>query len=331
MRLKAGREGLAIGLLICVCVGVAMKEPRFLDPKSINSVLLWLPLLAVTAVGELLVIVMRGIDVSVGSIIGFSGIAVGTIYRSHPTLPVWAGLLAGLLVGLCLGAINGALITKGGLSPIVVTIATLTAFRGGAFLLSKGEEIDASMIPDSLTDLARKGPIVHGITFSDLLLLALFIAAFAAFALRYTQTGRNIFAFGSNPEGAKLRGVPVASTTFLAYAICGSLAGLTGVMYAARFGFVNPGNAGQNFELNVIAAVAIGGVRITGGSGSVFGALVGCLLLSCINVGLAVTGVAEDWQMLTYGIVILVALCTDAGIRSLGSRRSLANPGVAPA
>src|SRR5207237_10772386 len=100
------------------------------------------------------------------------------------------------------------------------------------------------------------------------------------------------------------------------YRLAGALAGLAGVMYAARFGFVNPGSAGQNFELNVIAAVAIGGVKLTGGSGSVLGVLLGCLLLSCINVGLSVLGIDENWQMLAYGLVILAAIITDGIVRS---------------
>ena len=305
-----------------MCVLTGLKEPRFFDPKSINSILLWMPLITVAAMGQLIVIVTRGIDISIGSIIGFTGISVGLIYRANPALPLPLGLLAGIVVGTLLGIVNAGLITWGKLSPIVVTIGTLSAFRGGAFLLSKGEQIDSSMIPDSLTSLSNTGLTIGPVTVSWLLLIALAVCGVTALFLRFTQLGRDIFAFGNNPTAAHLRGVPVSTITFLAYTLCGATAGLTGVMYAARFGFVNPGTAGQNFELNVIAAVAIGGVKITGGSGSVLGVLLGCLLLSCINVALTVLGVGADWQLVTYGATILIALTTDGLVRKLAERKA---------
>src|SRR5256885_924543 len=147
------RETLALILVILVCVIAFLKEPRFFDPKSIDSILLWLPLITVVAMGELMVIITRGIDISVGSILGFSGIAVGLLFKSNPHLAISAALVAGLAVGLILGMINASLITWGKLSPLIVTIGTLAAFRGLTFLASKGEQIDSSMIPDSLTSL----------------------------------------------------------------------------------------------------------------------------------------------------------------------------------
>lgn len=320
---KLSRELLPGGLLVAVCFAAFLKEPRFFDPKSINSILMWMPLITVAAMGQLIVIVMRGIDISLGSIIGFSAIAVGLILRDQPALPIWLALLMGVGIGAVLGMINASLITWGRLSPIVVTIGTLTAFRGATFLLSRGEQIDPSMIPDSLTGLASHGLRIGGVVVSYLLLIALAVGAVTYLFLRFTQLGRDIFAFGSNPEAAHLRGISVKQITFLGYTLCGAAAGLTGVMYAGRFGFANPGTAGQNFELNVIAAVAIGGVKISGGYGTVFGVLMGCLLLSCINVALSVLGIGADWQMVTYGAIILIALTIDGLARSVRDRRMM--------
>ena len=205
MKLKIGaREQLAFGFLIAVCVLTGLKEPRFFDPKSINSILLWMPLITVAAMGQLIVIVTRGIDISIGSIIGFTGISVGLIYRANPALPLPLGLLAGIVVGTLLGIVNAGLITWGKLSPIVVTIGTLSAFRGGAFLLSKGEQIDSSMIPDSLTSLSNTGLTIGPVTVSWLLLIALAVCGVTALFLRFTQLGRDIFAFGNNPTAAHL-------------------------------------------------------------------------------------------------------------------------------
>jgi rhamnose transport system permease protein len=301
--------------VILVCLVAGLREPRFLEASSINSILLWMPLLTVAAMGELLVIVIRGIDVSIGSILGFCGIAVGMVYRAHSGLPVWLGLGLGATIGLGLGCLNAALVFWGRLSPVIVTIGTLSAFRGAAFLLSHGDQIDSSMIPDSLTNLASQGIHLGAVTVSALLLISLAVGVGTAGFLLFTQTGRDIFAFGSNPNAARLRGISPTTVIFVAYGFCGATAGLAGVMYAARFGFVNPGTAGQSFELNVIAAVAIGGVRITGGYGSVGGVLLGCLLLSCINVALSVASIAADWQLLAYGILILIALLADSVLR----------------
>lgn len=306
-----GRQLLAVGFIVAFCLAVGMKEPRFFQPMSVESVLLWMPLITVAAMGQLFVVVTGGIDISIGSILGFSGIGVGLMMKANPELPLVVLFAAGLALGLVLGIVNASLVTWAKVSPLIVTIGTLAAFRGLTFLLSKGDQIDSSMVPDAMTSLANTGPNVSGVTVNWLLVIALVVAVLAALFARFSVFGRSVFAFGSNPTAAHLRGISSNKVTFWVYALCGALAGLAGVMYAARFGFVNPLSAGQNFELTVIAAVVIGGTKLTGGTGSVFGVLLGCLLLSCINVGLAVLGIDANWQMLAYGVVILVAVVID--------------------
>jgi rhamnose transport system permease protein len=305
------REWTALIFVVLVALAVGLKEPRFFQPQSIESVLLWMPLITVAAMGQLLVVVTGGIDISIGSILAFSGIGVGLIYKANPNLPVFLALGLGLLLGLVLGFVNAALVTWGKLSPLIVTIGTMATFRGLTFLLSKGDQIDSSVLPDSLTGLAHTGPHIASVTISWLLIISLLFAAATAAFLKVTLLGRNVFAYGSNSQAAFLRGISGNAVTLTVYCVCGALSGLAGVMYAARFGFVNPGSAGQNFELTVIAAVAIGGTKLTGGSGSVAGVLLGCLLLSVINVALSVLGIDANWQMLSYGVVILVAILVD--------------------
>lgn len=305
------RHLVAFTFVVLFCLVVGIKEPRFFQPQSIESVLLWMPLIAVAAMGQLLVIATGGIDISIGSILGFCGIGIGLILKTNPELPLFVVFAVGLGLGFALGVVNASIITWAKVSPLIVTIGTLAAFRGLTFMLSKGEQIDSSMLPDRLTSLANEGIDLGGINFSWLLLISLAVAAITALVLRYTVFGRNLFAFGSNPTAAHLRGISGNTITFWVYTVSGALAGVAGVMYAARFGFVNPLSAGQNFELTVIAAVAIGGAKLTGGTGSVLGALLGCLLLSCINVGLSVLGIDANWQMLAYGVVIIVAVLVD--------------------
>lgn len=274
-----------------------------------------MPILTIAAMGQLIVMVSGGIDISIGSILGCAGIGVGLLLKASPQMPTFILFGAGLFIGLLLGAVNGSLIAWGKISPLIVTIGTLAAFRGLAFFISGGSQIDSSMIPDRLTSLANNGVPVAGITFNWLLILALIVAVIFAISLQYTVAGKNLFAFGSNPSAAILRGISGSKITFWVFAICGAMAGLAGVVYASRFGFVNPGSAGQNLELSVIAAAAIGGTKLDGGRGTVGGVLVGCLLLSMLNVALSVLGIDANWQLLTYGSVILIAVVGD-GIAS---------------
>jgi len=226
----------------------------------------------------------------------------------------------GFGVGLLAGMVNAVAITWGRISPLIVTIGTLAAFRGLAFMVSKGDQIDSSMIPDSLTALANTGIHIGAINLNWLAIFALALACIFALLLKNSIAGRNLFAYGSNAPASHLRGISSNAITFGVYTLCGGMAGLCGTLYAARFGFVNPGSAGQNLELTVIAAVAIGGAKLTGGSGSIAGVILGCILLSCINVGLSVMGIDANWQLLAYGLVILAAILIDG----LTTKRSVA-------
>lgn len=315
-RIAAFREGGTLVLLLLVVIFAVAKEPRFLEAKTISSILLWMPLLAVIGMGQMLVIVTRGIDVSVGSIVGLAGIGAGMLFREMPGLNLFVGTLAGVGIGLLLGAINGLAISWARVPPIIATLGTLSAYRGLTFIVSGGRQIDSNHIPPALTQTTIDGPVrLGGVTLPWILIYALLIAGAMAWFVRRTRTGRDIYALGSHPEAARLRGIPVGRTTFIVYAITGALAGFAGVLYAARYGFVNPATAGQGMELSVIAAVVIGGTKVTGGSGTVLGVLLGCLLLGTINVALAVLGIAATWQLLVYGAVILIALLVEMALQ----------------
>lgn len=314
--LMAFRE-LGTVLLLVIVVGLAaMKEPRFLQPFSLNSILLWVPLIAVIGMGQMMVIVTRGIDVSVGSITGLSAMAAGMLFRAHPEWNVLIGVALAIVVGMALGGINAALISAAKVPPIIATLGTLSVYRGLTFVVSHGEQVDSNHIPDALIQWSGEGPLkIGGVTISWLLIIALAVAALAGWFVKSTRAGRDVFAVGSNPEAARLRGIPVARVTALVYTITGALAGLAGILYASRFAVVNPATAGQGLELIVIAAVVIGGTNVTGGSGSVLGVLLGSLLLGVINVALAVLGISETWQQLVYGVVILMAVVFDTAVQ----------------
>ena len=319
-RLGRVRELRTLVLLLIVVFGTAAIQPRYLSPNSIRSILLWVPLLAIIGMGEMMVIIIRGIDVSVGSIVGLAGLVVGMMFRDVPGFPIALGVVVSVLVGLALGSLNGVLVAKAKVPAVIVTLGGLSAYRGLTFLISRGSQIDNNYIPKALIRWSQIGPFgTRDVPWVILIVLSVALLTWLIF--RYTRLGRHIYALGSNPDAARLRGIAVDRVTFFAYAFTGALSGFAGLLYASRFGFLNPGQTGVGLELTVIAAVVIGGVSVYGGSGSVPGVLLGCLLLGAVNVALAVLGIASTWQLAVYGIVILLAVTADSLLQS-GLRRA---------
>lgn len=305
------REVGTLVLFLIVIIGTTLIQPRYLSPMSVRSILLWVPLLAIIAMGEMTVIIIRGIDVSVGSMVGLAGLIVGLVFRDLPQVPLFANVLLSLLLGLVLGSINGALIAWVKVPAVIVTLGTLSAYRGLTFLITKGSQIDGNYIPKSLIRWSQVGPFgIRNVPW--MIIIVIGVALLTWLLLRHTRLGRHIYALGSNPDAARLRGIPVERVTFFTYAFTGLLSGFAGLLYASRFGFLNPGQTGSGLELTVIAAVVIGGVNVFGGSGSVVGVLLGCLLLGAINVALSVLGIAGTWQLAAYGLVILIAVIADS-------------------
>jgi rhamnose transport system permease protein len=301
-------------ILLALVVGVGVAQPRFFSPGNLQSILLWLPLITLVALGQACVILTRGVDVSVGSTLGLAGMVTAMVLRDHPGLPLLLAAGLATLVGAGLGAVNGGLIVGAKAPPIVVTLATLGIYRGLTFLVSGGRQVDDYQLPRELARWTMDGPFGLSVV-PWVVWFAGAVAVLAHLFLTRTRAGRDLYAVGGNPEGAAERGVPAGRVTFLAYVLCGAGAGLAGLLYASRFGTVNPASIGNGFELLVIAATVIGGVSIFGGVGSVGGVLLGCLLLGTINVALAVLNVAETWQSASYGATILLALLLDDAAR----------------
>jgi rhamnose transport system permease protein len=307
--------------LFSICVGLI--EPRFLTLETLRIVLLAVPLMMVAAMGQMMVLVARHVDLSIGSILGFSAIAAGMVFRDRPDLPLFVGFAVAIASGAALGAFNGLIITIFKLPAIIVTLGTLSLYRGLLFILSGARQIDPNDIPEPLIRMAQTSPI--GIPWIVIIGFAVALATY--FFLTYSQVGRQIYAIGSNPVAAPLRGIRVMPVTVLVFTLSGALAGLAGIMYAARFGYVNPGITGVGFEFIVIAAVVIGGVSMNGGVGTVLGTILGVLLLGAVQVALPILGVSGFWQNAIYGGVILIALVIDQTVRH-GGKRGFAGGGA---
>lgn len=320
------REAGILVMIVLLAVTVGAIQPRFLSPETLRIVMLAVPLILMAAMGQMMVIVARHVDLSIGSILGFSSIVAGMMWRDHPDWPIVAGILAGIVLGAALGVLNGVLVTLFKLPSIIVTLGTLSLYRGFVYLVSSAKQVDPQYIPKSLIGMSQTSPILD---IPWIVLIAFAVALVTYLFLDHARIGRQIYAIGSNPVAAPLRGIRVVPVTILVFTLSGALAGLTGIMYASRFGYVNPGITGVGFEFTVIAAVVIGGVSINGGVGTVLGTVLGVVLLGMVNVALPILDVSAFWQQAIYGAVILVALMIDRsvrlhGVRTLASARARA-------
>lgn len=319
MRLLARTRDLGILVaLVLLAVGTSLHSPHFATPANFHRILLDIALLLIVATGETMVILTRNIDLSVGSVLGLTGITVGFYLKEHPALPVPVILTMGLGLGLLLGAVNGMLVTWGRVPAIIATLGTLTMYRGLVFIQSGSQQVNPQDLPARLIALARPGEL--GLPW--MVVLALAIAGGASLFLRYSRTGRAIYAIGTNPLAAHLRGLPTDRVVLITFLISGALSGLAGVLYAARFATVNPASAGTGFELQAVAAAVIGGTSVLGGRGSIPGTFLGSLLLGTIANALAVSGVSGFWQRAVEGAIILAAVAADAVLRAQPAERA---------
>ena len=309
------RESGILVMIILFCLAVGLYKPQFLTLSSLRIILLLTPLIMIGAMAQMLVLVARHVDLSIGSMLGFSAMVVGLMYREFPEIWWMVGFPVAILTGAILGLFNGLLVTIFKLPSIIVTLGTLSLYRGLTFIISDARQINRSVIPTELKVMSRTSPVFD---IPWIILIAFGIAVMAYFVARHTQFGRQIYALGSNPKAAPLRGIDVTKVTLVVFALAGALSGLAGILYASRWGFVNPSNTGAGFEFQVIAAVVIGGVSINGGVGTVMGTVLGVLLLGCVSAALPLLGIPGSTQNAIFGAVILVALLIDRTVRHRG-------------
>ena len=272
-----GSREFPVGLaLVVVVLGTTLLNPNFLSPQGRTDLLVAISITGLMAVGQTFVLVMRNVDLSVGSVLGLSAYLAGSAVRGDRGGLVLA-LVVGLAVGVGAGLVNGGLVAFLRLPPLVVTLGTLYVFQGLQALLTGGTRINADQLPGSVVRFGVEGLL--GVPW--LMWVCLAVAAVATWFLRTRPSGRDLYAVGSNPPAAQVVGIPVVRRTLLAYAVSGACAGLAGVLFLARFGGVDA-NAGIGYELPVIAACVVGGVTIFGGVGSAVGALLGAMLLRSI-------------------------------------------------
>lgn len=310
-----------LGLLIfmiVLSVAVQIRNPNFLTPNNINSLLTNTAILGVLSVGMMLVLVTRGIDLSVGAIIAFSGMVTALTVVAFPGIPPAVAILEGVVIGAGLGAITGVLVARFDVLPVIATLGMMNIVRGLTYVVSGGRWVSSYQMSQSFKGIATGRTL--GI--NNLIVIAVAVYLVAFYFINHTRTGRQIYAVGSNPQAAEVSGLPKRRLIFLVYTIMGALAGLAGVLWVAKFASAQ-GNTAVGYELQVIAACILGGVSITGGVGKLSGLILGTIMFGILANALPLVNVSPFWQQGIQGAVVLAAVLTNVMVRRNTRRNEL--------
>jgi ribose transport system permease protein len=292
-------------MLILIFIGLSFYSEFFLTSRNLSNVARQISVVGIVSLGEALVIIAGGIDLSVGSIIGLSAVLTA-LAATDPGSPL-LGLLTALVTGTVVGAINGLLVTKARINPFITTLGTLSVARGAALLATNGSPVRF----DNWAAWLGYGKIgAVPVQFLLLVVLAILVSFYAG----RTRWGRNIYAVGDNARAARLAGVNVRSTRITVFIICGGLAGLGGMLLGGMLTNANP-SLGLGYELDVIAAVILGGVALTGGRGSIVGVVIGAALMGLLRNAFVLLNVSGYWQTITIGLVVILAVGADSFTR----------------
>lgn len=295
------RNELGVGIaFILFFVVICIISPYFFTSRNLSNLASQCATIAILAIGETYVVLTGGIDLSVGSVMGFSSMVAAMVMVS--TQSVALGVIIGLIAGMVCGVVNGLLVGYAKLPGFIVTLGMMQIARNVDYLMCGG--VGVTGLPESIKSFA-KAKLFEGVYWYYIVIVVLFIIA--GWMLRNTKLGRYTYAIGSNEKSTRLSGVNVKLFTALPYFIAGLMAGIGGIVLASRFGAVDP-NYGDGSEMDAIAAVVIGGASLAGGKGSMIGTVIGVLLMATIKNGLDLLGVSPYWQGVTVGIVIIGVL-----------------------
>ena len=309
--------GILLALLL-VILAATIANPNFLfSADGWRDLLLTPSILVLLAVGQAIVIITRNVDLSVGSVLGLSAYLTGRLFIDLQGIPTLAVFLIVIVFGAVLGLVNGALVAFAKVPSLVITLGTLYAYRGINVLWAGGDRVNASDLPRDFLALGT-GQILF---IPILTIIALVVLIVAGWVMKNTRPGREFYAIGSDPAAAELYGLQVTRRLLAAFLLSGALAGLGGVLYAARYGTISS-QAGSGWELDAVGAAVIGGVAIFGGSGTVWGAAIGAVLLLTINRALPILGIPDFWQRAVVGALIIGAIVLDR-VLALRQRRKL--------
>lgn len=301
------RELLLAMLIVVMALLIGLTAPNFVTSDNLLAVYTDTSILIILALGQMLVILTRCIDLSVAAMVALCGMVMAMLNSAYPDLPVLLLIVTGCLLGMVLGMLNGMMVWKLGIPAIVVTLGTMSIYRGIIFLLSDGSWVNAHQMSENFINTPRS--TVLGVPV--LAWTSVIITVLMFYFMRYRRLGRAIYAAGNSPIAAFYAGIQVGKVQFIAFSLSGLLAGLCGYLWVSRYAVAYV-DVAHGFELQVIAACVIGGVSIMGGIGTVLGCVLGALFLGIINNALPVIGVSPFWQMAISGLIIVLAVIANS-------------------
>src|SRR5215210_822834 len=299
--------------LVLACIFFTTQSSQFLDPTNFSLIIQQVMVIGTLAIGQTLIILTAGIDLSCGTMMAFGSIVMTKLATDSNVPPVIA-ILLGVATCAVIGFVNGGLVVGLSLPPFIVTLGTFSICLALTHIYSKDETI--SQLPSVMTKLGESFKIGGtAVTYGSLVTLALF--AFIWFVLTQTTWGRRVYALGDNPEATRLMGIPVRKQLLMVYVVAGVIYGIAALLLIARTGVGDP-NAGQTDNLDAITAVVLGGTSLFGGRGTIIGTLIGALIIGVVRNGLVLMGVASTYQILITGILVIVAVSVDQIARRRG-------------
>jgi len=301
--LTKSREISLIFVLIILCAVIQLRNSQFLSLANINDLLVNAVIMSILAIGMMCVLLIGGIDISIGSTLALSGMICALVMRDNPQLPAIVSFMIAIGVGLICGLLNGLVIAKGGVIPIIATLGFMNIFRGATYLVANSQWVHKEQITPDFQNFTLNG--LFGI--NNMIIVSVVCYVIFAFLLKFNRTGRKIYAVGSNPEAAEISGINIKTIKILVYSLMGALSGLAGALWVSKYASAQ-GDSGKGIEMDIIAACVIGGVSLSGGKGTVLGVVLGCLSLGILNNALPLINVSSFWQDAIKGVIIIVAL-----------------------
>ncbi|MCL2579228.1 MAG: ABC transporter permease [Oscillospiraceae bacterium] len=318
-KILRSREFSLFLVLVVLCIVIQSRNPQFLTATVIDSILRNYSYTILMATGMLMVLLVGGIDISVGSTLALSGMTSALLMRHGVIESAFLAYMVSLGVGILCGLMVGLVITKGKVLPIIASLGFMYVFRGMTFFISGGQWVGMQHLLPEFRAFSQGAAL--GI--SNLLWITIVVYILVFIMLGWTRTGRQIYAVGSNPEAAMVSGIRSDNIKLFVYAFNGALAGISGAMFVGFYASAQ-NNSAMGLELDIIAACVIGGVSLKGGQGTIPGVLLGALMIAVINRSLSLTGIDPFWQQALKGAVILIAVTTNILVQRRATRLSLA-------
>lgn len=302
-KLPNSRELGLILFILVASVFIQTQNSSFLTMVNLTDMLTNTSILAILAVGMMMVLITGGIDLSVGAVVALSGMSSAVFIRDFPNIPVIVAVLVGLFVGLFSGLVLGLLIAKGRILPIIASLGMMNVYRGLTYIVGDNQWVSAFQMTDAFKEIATGSFLgINHLIWAAFIVLAVFY-----YILNFTRSGRRMYAVGSNEEATAITGISKERTLILVYMLNGLLAGLVGVLWVSKFASAQ-GDTASGYELNVIAACVLGGVSVNGGVGKISGLITGALLFGILNNALPLLNASTFWEDAIQGVVIVAAI-----------------------